>query len=97
VRRRGATALSRLDGADLKREEVRGNGKVDRTRREWRPPWAVLGGVVRELAGVPQRSRPVRRRDDRAQSRSGNLAPPLPGCHSRLPKRPSKRQVCPAN
>jgi hypothetical protein len=34
ARRRGAAALGQVDKAGLKREEVRGNGKVDRTRRE---------------------------------------------------------------
>ena len=33
VRRRGAAALGQVDKADLKREEVRGNGRGDRTRR----------------------------------------------------------------
>jgi len=31
ARRSDAAALDQMDGANLKREEVRGNGKVDRT------------------------------------------------------------------
>jgi hypothetical protein len=38
ARRGDAAALGQVDGADLKREEVRGNGKVGRRRRERRPP-----------------------------------------------------------
>jgi len=34
ARRSDAAALGQVDGADLKREEVRGNGKVGRRRRE---------------------------------------------------------------
>jgi hypothetical protein len=37
VRRRGAAALGQVGGADLKREEVRANGREERARRERRP------------------------------------------------------------
>ena len=96
ARRSRAAAFGQVDKIGLKREEVRGNGKADKASRERRPPRARSGSSPREWAGAPPRSRPERRCDGRARSRSGNRREPARELREHSPGRPPRERVRPS-
>src|SRR6266481_5106 len=91
ARRSDAAALGQVDEADLKREEVRGNGREDRAPRERRPRRTLMCPASHERGGAPQQSQWGRRCDGRARSISGNRRRPVRESRGRLPGRRPRR------